>query len=135
MNRHFQWILDLKRDTEWQKKGSPINLTDESPLVAGTRISSISFWMDVNGGLTMKSSDHFVIFLFTFPFAYESELSTFLETKKSSQIWLDFPCRQEHRIIEPWRFLRYVKTTPDLGGFGTNWIYLLTQKIKVNPGC
>jgi hypothetical protein len=55
-------------------------------LVAGTRISSISFWMDVIGGLTMKSSYHFVIFLFTFPFAFESELSTLLEMQKASQI-------------------------------------------------
>ena len=46
--------------------------------------------MDVKGGgLTRKSSDHFVIFLFTFPFAFESELSTLLEMQKASQFdWL-----------------------------------------------
>jgi hypothetical protein len=45
--------------------------------------------MDVIGGLTSKSSDHFVIFLFTFPFAFESELSTLLEMQKASQFdWL-----------------------------------------------
>jgi hypothetical protein len=39
----------------------------------------------------MKSSDHFVIFLFTFPFAFESELSTLLEMQKASQVdWLFF---------------------------------------------
>jgi hypothetical protein len=39
----------------------------------------------------MKSSDHFVIFLFTFPSAFESELSTLLEMQKASQFdWLFF---------------------------------------------
>jgi hypothetical protein len=80
-------------------------------LVAGTRISSISFRMNVKGGgvLTMKSSDHLVIFLFTFPFAFESELSTLLEMKKASRIRLAFLSRQEHRIIEP-----------DMGGVANN---------------
>jgi len=32
----IQLILDLTRDTEGQKKDSPIILTDESSLVAGT---------------------------------------------------------------------------------------------------
>ena len=36
----FQLILDLTRDKEGQKKDSPINLTDESSLVAGTRPDS-----------------------------------------------------------------------------------------------
>jgi hypothetical protein len=45
--------------------------------------------MDVIGGLTRKSSYHFVIFLFTFPFVFESKLSTLLEMQKASQIdWL-----------------------------------------------
>jgi hypothetical protein len=57
--------------------------------------------MDVKGNLTMKSSDHFEIFLFPFPIAYESELSTLLEMQKASRIRLAFPSRQEHRIIEP----------------------------------
>jgi hypothetical protein len=37
-------------------------------------------------GLNKESSDHFVIFLFTFPFAYESSLSALLEMQKASQI-------------------------------------------------
>ena len=49
MIRHFQWILDLKRDTEWQKKESPFNLTDDSPLVAGIRISWRSILSVRNG--------------------------------------------------------------------------------------
>jgi hypothetical protein len=45
--------------------------------------------MDVNGGLTRKSLDRFALFLFTFPFVFESELSTLLEMQKASQIdWL-----------------------------------------------
>ena len=60
----------LTKDTEGQKKDSPIKNTDESSLVAGTGLSFISFRMDINGGLTKKSSDHFLIFLFTFPFTY-----------------------------------------------------------------
>ena len=39
----FQLILDLTRDTEGQKKDSPINLTDESSLVAGTRLERATF--------------------------------------------------------------------------------------------
>ena len=39
----FQIILDLTRDTEGQKKDSPINLTDESSLVAGTRLERAAF--------------------------------------------------------------------------------------------
>jgi hypothetical protein len=42
--------------------------------------------MDLGEGFTKKSSDRFVIFLFTFPFAFESELSTLLEMQKASQI-------------------------------------------------
>ena len=87
MIRHFQWILDLKRDTEWQKKESPFNLTDDSPLVAGTHISWLSILSVRNGrkggGLTMKSSDHFVIFLLTFLFVFESKHSTLPEMQKA----------------------------------------------------
>jgi hypothetical protein len=39
----FQLILDLTRDTEGQKKDSPIILTDESSLVAGTRLERATF--------------------------------------------------------------------------------------------
>lgn len=39
----FQLILDLTRDTEGQKKDSPINLTDESSLVAGTGLEPVAF--------------------------------------------------------------------------------------------
>ena len=39
----FQLILDLTRDTEGQKKDSPITLTDESSLVAGTRLERAAF--------------------------------------------------------------------------------------------
>ena len=39
----FQLILDLTRDTEEQKKDSPIILTDESSLVAGTRLERATF--------------------------------------------------------------------------------------------
>ena len=66
----FSYIVYLTIDTEGQKKDSPIKNTDESSLVAGTGLSFISFRMDINGGLTKKSSDHFVIFLFSFPFTY-----------------------------------------------------------------
>ncbi|MFM7661524.1 MAG: hypothetical protein ACKO6A_02570 [Bacteroidota bacterium] len=83
-------ILDLTRDSEGQKKDSPINLTDESSLVAGTRISSIAFRMDVNEGLTRKSSDRFAFHLFTFPSAFESKLSALPEMQKASQILTGF---------------------------------------------
>ena len=106
MIRHFQWILDLKRDTEWQKKESPFNLTDDSPLVAGTHISWRSILSVRNGrkggGLTMKSSDHFVIFLLTFLFVFESKLSTLLEMQKSShppRRRLDFTCSGDTNIL------------------------------------
>ena len=39
----FQLILDLTRDSEGQKKDSPINLTDESSLVAGTGLEPVTF--------------------------------------------------------------------------------------------
>ena len=39
----FQLILDLTRDTEGQKKDSPIILTDESSLVAGTGLEPVTF--------------------------------------------------------------------------------------------
>jgi hypothetical protein len=58
-------------------------------LVAGTS-NILHFISDGRDwGLTSKSSDHFVLFLFTFPFAYESSLSTLLEMQKASQMdWL-----------------------------------------------
>ena len=43
------------KDTEGQKKDSPIKNTDESSLVAGTGLSFISFRMDMNGGLQRKA--------------------------------------------------------------------------------
>ncbi len=36
-------LIHLTRDTEGQKKDSPINLTDESSLVAGTRLERATF--------------------------------------------------------------------------------------------
>ena len=45
----FSYIVDLTKDTEGQKKDSPIKNTDESSLVAGTGLSFISFRMDING--------------------------------------------------------------------------------------
>jgi hypothetical protein len=63
--------------------------------------------MDVIGGLTRKSSEREAFLLFTFPSAFESILSALPEMQKASQILTGFPCRQEHRIIEP-----------DLGGVG-----------------
>ncbi len=39
----FQLILDLTRDSEGQKKDSPIILTDESSLVAGTGLEPVTF--------------------------------------------------------------------------------------------
>jgi len=86
LNFRAKLILDLTWDSEGQKKDSSINLTDESLLVAGTRISSISFQMDVIGGLTRKSSDRFAFHLFTFPSAFESTLSALPEMQKASQI-------------------------------------------------
>ena len=34
----FSYIVDLEKDTEGQKKDSPIKNTDESSLVAGERL-------------------------------------------------------------------------------------------------
>jgi hypothetical protein len=38
----FSYIVDMTRDTEGQKKDSPIKNTDESYLVAGTRLERAS---------------------------------------------------------------------------------------------
>lgn len=59
-------------------------------LVAGTRLSSISFRMDVIEGLTRKNSVRFAFFLLTFPSAFESKLSTLLEMQKASHILTGF---------------------------------------------
>jgi len=45
----------------------------KKPEPKDSGISFTSFRMDLKEGFTMKSSDHFVIFLFTFPFAFERE--------------------------------------------------------------
>ncbi len=43
VNTVFARIPDLSRDTEGQKKDSPINLIDESSLVAGTGLEPVTF--------------------------------------------------------------------------------------------
>ncbi len=39
----FSYIVDLTTDTEGQKKDSPIKNTDESSLVAETRLELVTF--------------------------------------------------------------------------------------------
>ena len=39
----FSYIVDLTTDTEGQKKDSPIKITDESSLVAGTGLEPVTF--------------------------------------------------------------------------------------------
>ena len=39
----FSYIVDLTKDTEGQKKDSPIKNTDESSLVAGTGLEPVTF--------------------------------------------------------------------------------------------
>ena len=76
-------------------------------LVADTRLFTISFWKNVKGYLTRKSSDCLAFLLFAFPSAFENELKALLEMQKPEPNDSGFPCREEYRIIEP-----------DLGGVG-----------------
>ena len=39
----FSYIVDMTKDTEGQKKDSPIKNTDESSLVAGARLELTTF--------------------------------------------------------------------------------------------
>ena len=57
----------MTKDTEDQKKDSPIKNTDESSLVAGTGISFISFRMDIKGGLSKEKLGPLCDLPFTFP--------------------------------------------------------------------
>jgi hypothetical protein len=79
------------RNSARAREKEKVTISDDFlSLVAGTRISSISFRMDANEGLTRKSSDRFAFLLFTFPSAFESKLSALLEMQKASQILTGF---------------------------------------------
>ena len=62
----------------------------QSTLESKQDYPSLRFGWTLGEGFTKKSSDRCAIFLFSFPFVYESKLSTLLETKKASRIRLAF---------------------------------------------
>ena len=84
VNNFFAESLCVQGLCNGVKQKKPI-ISDWLFLSGGDR-TILHFISDGPWGVTMKSSDRYAFFLFTFLFVYESKLSTLLEMQKASQI-------------------------------------------------